>query len=176
MIVILDIDETLIHSVKDSNSISSDNTSFHITGYTVLKRPYLHQFIENLVNDEYYDIGIWSAGTYDYVHEIANYIIPDKSKIKFIMTRNDCNEMMCKPLSKVRNHIKKSEKDTLFPRSVHDFILIDDRNKVTGYDHLNHLKIEPFEGDKDDLELKYLWEYLDKNRYHTSEYLVTNWK
>jgi TFIIF-interacting CTD phosphatase-like protein len=176
MIVILDIDETLIHSVKESNSIPSDIPSFSISGFRVLKRPYLDQFLENLMNDEYYDIGIWSAGTYDYVHEIANNIITDKSKLKFILTRNDCNEMMCKPLSKVRNHIKQGERGTLFPRSVHDFILIDDRDGVTGYDHLNHLKIEPFEGDSDDMELYHLWEYLDQNRYHTSEYLVTNWK
>lgn len=175
MILIMDIDETLIHSRKGislssllNRSDVSEDDIFSIGEYIVQKRPHLDTFLENILNDDYYEVGIWSAGSYEYVHDIVDMIIPDQSKLKFIMTSRNCNEVRDKPLAKVRD---------LYPEmSVHDYIIIDDRHRVTGHDHLNHLQIYEFEGDTPDDELVRLWEYLDTNRYYSSEYLVANWR
>lgn len=172
MIVILDIDETLVHSTKiDKNgdfSFNKKGSRFGIAGYSVEKRPYLDFFLEKILNDEYYRVGVWSAGSYTYVHEIISRIVPHKERLEFIMTLNDCNELRDKPLSKVRARYN----DEL---TVHDFIIIDDRKGVTGHDELNHLQILEFLGDPNDSELVKLWEYLDSKRYHTSEHIVANW-
>lgn len=187
MILIIDIDETLIHSRKGvspsslliNNDIKSTDL-FNVFNYTVQKRPYLDFFLSKVLNDEYYEVGIWSAGSYDYVHAIVDKIIPDKRNLKFIMTSDDCNEMRDKPLSKVRDLVHNIDCRNIdicpYGRTVHDFLIIDDRDKVTGHDELNHLQILEFEGDPLDDELLRLWNYLDQNRYHSSEYLVANWK
>lgn len=188
MILIIDIDETLIHSRRNTQSstplIDNDidkNDLFHIRNYIVQKRPHLDLFLSKILTDDYYEVGIWSAGTHDYVHEIVNNIIPDKNRLRFVLTRNDCDEKHDKPLTKVRElikHLDTSPSQDLLPydRSIHDFIIIDDRDGVTGHDELNHLKIIEFEGDPIDSELLRLWEYLDAHRYYSSEYLVANWK
>jgi len=184
MILIIDIDETCIHSHKDYSKGElkkkcnlNDSDSFEIEGYCVQKRPYLDMFIEKICNDDYYEVGVWSAGSKSYVHDIVHKIFPDKSKLKFILTRNDCNELYDKPLSKVRDLISKMDsKDSIAKRKTSNFLIIDDRDGVTGHDELNHLQIYPFEGDTNDDELERLWKFLDKYRYYSSEYLSTHWK
>lgn len=182
MILIIDIDETLVHSVKkiSKQSLIEDKELdpgdvFTVFEYTVQKRPGLDAFLSSILNDDYYDVGIWSAGSFDYVHAIVNHIIPDKKNLRFIMTANDCNEMRDKPLTKVRQILEKESNDHLLSRTVHDFLIIDDRDGVTGHNELNHLKILEFEGDTDDEELSRLWTFLDKNRYYSSEYLTVHW-
>lgn len=185
MNVVLDIDETLVHSIPESSSLSGTRCqSFTIPGYRVCKRPYVDEFLDHLLNDPWYQVGIWSAGSYTYVHEIVDNLIPDRSKLLFTMTLDDCNERRQKPLSKVLNLLNERSRTSISKDSsycpyrhlMHDIIIIDDKHGVTGYNHLNHLKMVEYEGDQDDIELKALWEYLDRNRYHSSEYLVSCWK
>lgn len=184
MILILDIDETLIHSVKSlhpklyENAIKSGD-AFKLFDYVVHKRPYVDEFLFNAMNDPYYSVGIWSAGSYDYVHAIVDHIIPDRDRLEFILTKDDCNELKDKPLSKVRDMYDNYQYNMYGQYSgptTHDFLIIDDKDGVTGHDELNHLKIFPYEGDEYDGELERLWNYLDKNRYRTSEYLASHWE
>lgn len=179
MNVVLDIDETLVHSIPEGPlSVAPHHQSFSILGYRVCKRPYVDEFLQHLLNDPWYSVGIWSAGSYAYVHEIVDHLISDKSRLQFIFTLDDCNEKRQKPLSKVQNLLNKGSKiyDCPYKVLMHDIILIDDKQGVTGYNHLNHLKMLEYEGDQDDNELQILWRYLDNNRYHSSEYLVSHWK
>ena len=187
MILIIDIDETLIHSMKSvySSSLLNDNDInqsdlFNVFNYTVQKRPYLDMFLAKVLNDEYYEVVFWTAATHDYAYGILNQIIPDWKKVKLVLTRDHCDELDCKPLGKVRNLIHQLDirngVNQMYERTVHDFLIIDNKKGVTGHDHLNHLEIIDFEGDILDNELERLWEYLDKNRYHSSEYLAANWK
>ncbi len=181
MNVILDIDETLVHSIPvNPSSIPDDSDlSFIVGNYKVYRRPYVDEFIGHILHDPWYRVGVWSAGTYEYVHDIVRHLFPDKSRLLFIMTHDDCNEQRQKPLSKALKLINQDASKDIecpFRRLMHDVILIDDKPGVTGYNHLNHLKMLEFEGDRSDIELKVLWQYLDANRYHSSEYLVSHWK
>lgn len=186
MIIILDLDETLVHT---SESVIPNLSYFKYDDLFVHKRPHLDFFIKKLMNDDYYDFAVWSAGKYGYVHHIVNKIFPRTADIAFVMTRDDCNEKRDKPLYKARNlynqlycgnQLIQTKKDPLpvyiEPKTVHDFIIIDDREAVTSYDQLNHLQIPPFEGDSDDSELQILWEYLESNKGKPSEWLSANWQ
>jgi hypothetical protein len=185
MILIFDIDETLIHSVKALNLQLHEDAidrgdAFQLFDYVVYKRPYLDDFIQRVTNDPYYSAGVWSAGSYDYVHGIVDHIFPNRDDLEFVMTVRDCNELKDKPLSKVRDiyHQQYLQNPDIFMEpTVHDFLIIDDRDGVTGHDELNHLKIYEFlNDDDDDNELERLWYYLDANRGRTSEYLASNWR
>jgi len=186
MILIIDIDETLIHSVKSVlfSSLQNDDVHpsdlFEVSNYTVQKRPYLNMFLSKVLSDEYYEVVFWTAATHDYAYGILNHIIPDWKKVKLVLTRDHCDELDCKPLGKVRNLIRdidhRSDTHAMYERTIHDFLIIDNKKGVTGHDHLNHLEIVDFEGDTLDNELERLWDYLDRNRYYSSEYLAANWK
>lgn len=109
--VVLDLDETLIHSKPTSSAlrnISKKQNSrlvihnINIDGeqWSVIERPHLQDFIKFIYN--YFDlIIIWSAGTYEYVHEICKKIISYYDEC-IIYTRDDCvskNNTYIKPLS-----------------------------------------------------------------------------
>lgn len=166
MILVLDIDETMVHTTQHMSKTAIIEDCFPAMGYVSQKRPYLDLFLWKLLQDPDYRVLIWSAGSYDYVHEVVRNIIPDELKHRLlgIMTADDCNEMRDKPLSKVRR---------MFPGE--DIMIIDDREGVTGFDELNHLRMHPYQGEPHDEELASLWEYLDDNRGHPSERLVTFW-
>lgn len=188
MIIILDLDETLVHT--SNKKIEGLDYFTYTDEYIIHKRPYLDVFIKKLITDDYYDFAVWSAGTYDYVHHIVNTIFPKDIDLAFVLTRNDCNENRDKPLWKARtlyNETYRGNKKAIMsgsdepvdvylePKSIHDFILIDDREYVTCYDTLNHLRIKSFEGSTRDTELKRLWEYLESNKGKCSEELAAEW-
>jgi len=70
-LIILDLDETLIHATKERLGIEED---FMFDKYFVYKRPFLEQFLLELSAD--FKIGIWSSADDEYVADIANQIKP----------------------------------------------------------------------------------------------------
>lgn len=161
MILVLDVDETLIHS--HDYPVPG---SFQIDNYYVEKRPYLDEFLNNILQDDNLQVGIWSAGVYDYVWDIAQEIIPDINSLEFIMTRDNCV-----PIN------REGYRDYFKPLSLvngQDILLVDNKPDVTT-DCLRQILIDDFEGDKNDTELIRLWNYLDKNRGMSPEWLSTNW-
>ncbi len=165
MLLILDVDETLVHS-----STNRTRGSFMVQGYNVDKRPYLDQFIDLITDDGDFRVGVWSAGTYDYVWDIVETIFPSPGQLEFVMTRDDCvpverrgYEDYFKPLS-----IIEEDQDTT------NILLVDNKPDVTT-DSLRQILIKDYYHDKKDTELIKLWNYLNENRYMKPEWLSVNW-
>jgi TFIIF-interacting CTD phosphatase-like protein len=169
MILILDVDETLVHSDTDPDF----KGDFKVGSYTVKKRPHLDEFIKYITNNPNYSPGVWSAGMDGYVRGIVEKIFPDSTILKFIETRDFCNERRDKPLSKIRK-LYNDRYGTNLSRS--DFLIIDDREGVTKYDELNHIQIERYMGSDTDDELLVLIDFLKGNVGLPSECLVINWQ
>lgn len=102
--IVLDLDETLIHSKANTLTKKGSKVPIHhinIEGdpWTVIERPHLKDFI-NFIH-KYFDLVIvWSAGTYEYVHAICRLIFPYYDEC-IIYTRDDCvyeNGNYIKPL------------------------------------------------------------------------------
>jgi RNA polymerase II subunit A small phosphatase-like protein len=170
MILVFDLDETLIHSHE--KHVSGPDV-FRMDEYYVQRRPYLDQFLSMLKGDPDYQFGVWSAGSYSYVHDIVKNIFPNDNKPLFVLTRNDCNELRDKPLSKVLNLLYDAGNTNI---TSHEILIIDNKPDVTGHDHLRHLLIKDFEGDRKDIELKDLWNYLNVNRGFNAEDLAIHWQ
>lgn len=168
IILVLDLDETLVHTERDPNY----KGDFSIDGYNVRKRPYLDELIQYLTDNPYYQVGIWSAGVGSYVRSIVDNIFPNISILKFVMARDYCNEAYKKPLSKVRD-LYNTVYDTNLGRS--DFLIIDDRRNITDFDELNHIQIKAYRGEADDKELLSLIDFLDANKGLPSECMVVMW-
>ena len=104
--IILDIDETLIHTklsidISKDERISNDpvlsnrvyKTYFTTTFGSVLfcsgtKRPYMKEFIAYCFN-KFDKVIIWSAGCYGYVHKMVDIIFRDTIRPHIIYTSND---------------------------------------------------------------------------------------
>ena len=165
MLLVLDVDETLIHSHRHRVP-----GSFHVQGYYVDSRPYLDQFIELITEDGDFKVGVWSAGTYDYVWDIVERIFPRPGQLEFVMTRDDCvpierngYEDYFKPLSIIEHD---------YPDT--DILLIDNKHNVTT-DPLRQILIKDYLGNQLDTELINLWDHIDQNRGVSPEWLSINW-
>lgn len=157
MLLILDIDETLVHTV------------FYKTGMKIIKRPYLNTFIRMLKGNPNIHVGIWSAGRKHYVHNVVRYIFPPDMPLEFILTREDLDFDGKKPISKVMYlypHLRKI--------GIEHTLIIDDKEGVTGFNDLNHLQLCPFEGEEDDDSLLQLAYHLAKNWDMPSPWIIIN--
>lgn len=85
ILLILDIDETLIYATSEPLDYQAD---FKLFNYHVYKRPYLAAFIENIKAD--FLLAIWSSASDDYVEEIVKQIIPDDINLEFVWGRSRC--------------------------------------------------------------------------------------
>jgi len=83
-LLILDIDETLIHSTFEKLKTEPD---FHYKTRGVYVRPKLFEFMEYCFNN--FEVGIWTSSKSDYAKFILKHLFNIK-KFKFIWTRSKC--------------------------------------------------------------------------------------
>lgn len=168
-ILVLDIDETLVHSeliVEQSMSkpefagkkhdryIEFPNKNGTVDVYGVRFRPYLMEFIERM--SKKYDLAVYTASAQDYADAILDQLDPAKTKFVGRLYREHCvpvNNMNIKNMS-------------MF--SSHDAILVD--NLIYSYAfHMNQgVPICPFVDDMMDVELKDLATILEHIDYYDS--------
>lgn len=111
--VVLDIDQTLVFTSKNSQPQSKTIVFDTLEGDTVTMwskpRPGLSQFLNYCF--EYCDVGVWSAGQSGYVNAIIDSFFPHKPK--FIYNWNHCSRnkhrvggMIYKNLDDIPHHGK----------------------------------------------------------------------
>ena len=156
ILLVLDLDETLIYSTESKLAGLED---FIVDKYFVYKRPGLDKFLDFI--SPIYDVAIWTSSSEDYAQEVVNKIFPQNYPLKFIYGRTKCtltflwdqNEYVyAKNLSKLK---KKSY-------SIEKILIIDDSPEKLRRNYGNHLRVNPFVGSNDDIELFQLIKYLKK--------------
>lgn len=124
--LVLDMDETLLHTFHSMNelydlnlydplntlgiplrkqtySIQLPRPDGGFDQYWGMWRPYLKDFL-TFANEFFENVIIWSAGTTDYVHEIIRKMFRDHESPSVVLTRPDCvqdREFMEKPILKI---------------------------------------------------------------------------
>jgi TFIIF-interacting CTD phosphatase-like protein len=153
-LLLLDLDETLIHATPTPLAITPD---FQFEFYHVYKRPGLEEFLLKI--SQHFTLGVWSSASKDYVEEIVKTITPDGLEWFLVWSRSRCTMKRDyvldtyyfeKKLDKVKNKGFRLEQ----------VIIVDDSPEKSRSNYGNALYIAPFEGDRGDEELKYLYEYL----------------
>ena len=152
--IILDVDETLIHSIQNPLDRMAD---FHVGNYFVYKRPHLGEFISNLRTQ--FKLAIWSSGGKTYIDSILKEILPSDVELDFIWTRPDFATTdilsLCGHFGK--KHIKRLTSSGYEPSRT---LVIDDNPDDSIIEYGNVIQVEPFRGDPDDCELLLLSCYL----------------
>lgn len=164
--LVLDLDETLVHTFEEERELekfldylSPENKKrihkFNLPGirstFWTYVRPNVEIFLEGVFN-EFSSVGVWSAGTHDYVHTIVNIIFPSHLRPKYIMSRDNCNVMrfipgepVCryKPLENIfrlKKELGMTQRNT---------IIVDDRKDICAFNCHNNVQIPAFYIDVD---------------------------
>jgi len=85
MLLILDLDETLVYSTTTLLDRAGD---FRVAEYVVYQRPGLEHFLRFVARD--FETAIWSSSSSGYAQEIISHIFSSPSSLRFVWTRGRC--------------------------------------------------------------------------------------
>lgn len=154
ILIILDLDETLIHATETRLEHKED---FKIFSYFVYKRPHLEFFLQEL--SKHFKIGIWSSGSDDYVEEIINKITPENIHFEIVWGRSRCS---IKRDFETQDYYYEKRLDKLKRKGfeLEKILLVDDSPEKARKNYGNAVYIKEFTGNRIDNELLKLLKYL----------------
>lgn len=156
-LLILDLDETLIHATKSPLDRPSD---FAVGPFEVYRRPFLTEFIEHVAS--HFELAVWTSAGSDYAAEIAAQVFRDYP-LRFLWSAARCTQRTNHETFE-RYNVKDLRKVTRLGFSLERMLMIDDSPEKLERNYGNHILIRPFEGDPTDSELPGLATYLSSIR------------
>ncbi|MGH1385218.1 NIF family HAD-type phosphatase [Kordia sp.] len=154
ILLILDLDETLIHATETKLEIDSD---FQYAGYYVYKRPNLIEFLIEM--NQYFKLAIWSSADDKYVNDVTELIKPTEIEFEFVWARSRCTIRRDYELDQYvpEKRLKKVKKRGF---RLEKSLIVDDSPEKTKDNFGNAIYVLPFEGNQNDNELNILSEFL----------------
>lgn len=167
ILLILDLDETLIHARTEKLERDPD---FSVFNYAVYKRPFLDFFLKEIQSD--FRIAFWSSASDDYMNAIVDTIYPQPNPREFVWGRSRCTPMMIDPYANDNlaryggfshyNYIKRIQKVRRHGYSLEQTLIVDDTPAKVKNSFGNAIYIREFNGETEDRELEKLFYYLQK--------------
>lgn len=153
-LLILDLDETLIHATSCPLQTVPDFTA---GPYLVYKRPGLDIFIETVAQN--FQLAVWSSAGADHVSEIVSEIIPETCPLQFQWSRQRCTARY-HPGFQAHYWVKDLKKVGRAGYDLDRVLIVDDDPIKLERNYGNAVYVSPFEGDPNDAELNLLAIYL----------------
>lgn len=166
-IVLLDLDETLIHSDFEEEYSNYDKIiEFESDGYLynvgIFVRNGVHEFLEEI--SKYFLIGVFTASCKEYANAILDYLDKDRKYIKFSLYRNSC-------LNVNGNNIKDLRILNLNLKNV----VIVDNNLCSFANQLeNGILVSSFYNNKNDSDLFQVMNYLIHFIFTSNDVRIVN--
>ena len=85
ILLILDLDETLIHATEEPLGHDHD---FAVGPYVVYRRPHLAEFLAAC--STCFRLAVWSSASDDYVRDVVGRIVPSEIRLAFAWGRSRC--------------------------------------------------------------------------------------
>lgn len=176
-LLILDLDETLIHSDIDILECRKVATFRDYASYNVYARPHLERFLDFAFSN--FEVGFWTAGSESYANIVISSILKLDQKPKFVYSRKRCTLKIHSSgyCSKPEYYYVKNLKKVNCER--HSTLIVDDIPDTFKKNYGNGIQIKSFEGDPNDEELFHLEKYLRKllNTYEPWHFIEKrNWR
>jgi TFIIF-interacting CTD phosphatase-like protein len=157
LLLVLDLDETLIHA---ADAPLENPPDFTTAGYFVYQRPHLREFLGYCF--ESFAVAVWTSASARYADANLTRILSEqeRERLVFVYTARQCNLRFeaetqtyypRKPLKKLKRFGWPKER----------ILAIDDSPEKWELSYGNLIRVRPFEGDPDDDELQKLTGYLD---------------
>ena len=164
-LLILDLDETLIHA---SATLLRPDFDFQVFDYYVYKRPGLDQFLRACAG--WFELAIWSSASDDYVAEIVQHIIPPDISLAFVWGRSRCTLMVAPQVDEFGyyntdypshyEYAKKLRKVRARGFDLKRVLIVDDTPHKVQNCYGNAIYPTPYLGEDTDNELPLLQQYL----------------
>ncbi len=155
ILLVLDLDETLIHAREKPLESEPD---FRVFDYYVYVRPNLDWFLKKV--NESYRLGIWSSADDVYVNAIIDYIKPEDLDFEFVWGASRCTTRRDYDLDKYFKE-KRLKKLKRYGNKLEKILIVDDTPEKLKDNYGNAIYIKPFEGDSKDGLLFKLYHYLE---------------
>ncbi len=180
ILLVLDIDETLVHARKQP---LDEPPHFHVYDYAVYRRPFLREFVETCA--EWFDLGVWSSASDTYVDCMVDEIFPSRADLRFAWGRSQCeyHEVTSDVDDEVSfraghlNFLKPLSKLEPDGWPLDRVLIVDDSPEKCVLNEDNAIYPTPFHGDPGDDELLHLLDYLEtlKDRVNVRAVEKRNW-
>jgi len=165
ILLILDLDETLIHAT--SKKLERD-AEFIIFDYHVYCRPYLESFL--LEMNKYFKLAVWSSASDDYVEKVVENIFSKDIDLEFVWGRSHCTPKRLLHIDEYGNYensypshynyIKRLKKLKRKGFHLEKMIIVDDTPHKSKENYGNAIYPKEYLGDLKDNELQKLSKYL----------------
>jgi RNA polymerase II subunit A small phosphatase-like protein len=153
-LIVLDLDETLIHATLEPLSRAWD---FRCEPYFVYRRPGLSDFLAKLRTD--FEVGVWTSSTEDYASCIVRQIFPDGYPLAFVWSRERCT-LRFDPELQDKYWMKNVQKLKRRGYSLQRVVCIDDTYRKYHRSYGNVVLVPEYTGEPEDQTLQRLLDYL----------------
>jgi len=157
-LLILDLDETLVHSAEHVLESPAD---FCFDEFFVYRRPFLAEFLDTV--SEWFNLAVWSSASGPYVRTLVGHLLDDRS-LEFVWARDRCTRRFDAEARQdywVKNLEKVKRKGIPLER----VLIIDDSPEKIAAHYGNHLRVQPFLGDPTDSDLRDILPFLEWMRH-----------
>lgn len=182
ILIVLDLDETLIHASKEKLEINHD---FVVGEYYVYIRPYFEEFI-NYVSKNF-PFAVWSSASDEYVKQICDKLdlvsnslfcwARSKTTLKSPSRFDSDGDLVIESYDHYF-YIKRLKKLKRFGYPLEQILIIDDTPHKSKENYGNVIHPSEFFGDTEDNDLLLLIDYLETLKYEENVRRIEkrNWK
>lgn len=153
-LLILDIDETLVHSTTYPLPVAHD---IRAGPYYVHARPHLSDFLEQVRSA--FELAVWTSAARNYAEIVVRELLPKDLKPAFLWCRERCT-LRFDPEYQVHVWTKDLKKVKRKGYPLSRILIVDDRPIVVSRNYGNHVPVTPFRANPFDSELRDLGPYL----------------
>ncbi len=154
-LLVLDLDETLIHAVEVPLPRPCD---FRVFDLHLYKRPGVDQFLQTCRH--WFTVGVWSSSGSLYAEAIVDHLFGGLEQLAFVWSDSNCAHLY-DPESGQPIAGKDLKKLTRRGFRKEHIIMIDDSPEKLAKNYGNGAIVTPFEGDQTDDELPLLLRFLE---------------
>lgn len=156
MLLVLDLDETLVHASLSEFAYPSD---FCVGPYHVVRRPCLDAFLAYAF--AHFEVGVWTSASGEYAAAIVGEIFADFPAPAFVWSRSRCTRRVCPETGEVVwwKKLKKLKKKGY---ALEQVLMVDDSPEKHEKNYGNLVRVSPFWGDVEDRVLQRLPAYLER--------------
>ena len=158
-LLILDLDETLIHGTEEPLARPGD---LQIGPFHVYLRPHAELFLVSV--SEWYDTAVWSSASPAYVRAVVKRLFVEAPAPRFVWSSERCT-MRLHPETGEHYWLKDLKKVRRAGYRLERVLALDDSPEKLARHYGNLVRVRPFTGSEDDTELTRLLRFLEQIRH-----------
>ena len=158
ILMILDLDETLLYSVEQRLGREPDCA---VGPYHVYRRPHLEEFLTSCGRN--FEMAVWTSSSADYAEAVVQATFPADIRLRFVWSRERCVQRLDAERHQTY-FVKDLKKIKRLGYDLNRVLIVDDTPQKLERNYGNALYVTPFLGDANDGELRRLARYLETIR------------